>query len=107
MFIVKSEQPVTVNVLDKRLEKQTERILTEVGGLINDFAFQVDQRFIALEKRVTHIEVSLEKLTNTLDHFLKRLDDIETDNAARDAQLARHDRWLHQIADKSGLELKH
>lgn len=106
MFIVKSDQSVTISALDKRLEKQTERILTEVGGIIDDFAFQVDQRFNKVEAELVELNTKYDQLITTLDRFLKRLDDIEADNAARDAQLARLDRWIHQIADQTGTNLK-
>ena len=90
---------VTQAVLKSELKEQSDHILTEVGIIIQDFATQVDERF-------NKLEASLDKLINTLDGLIKRLDDLETDNVARDAQLARLDRWVHQIANKTGVKLK-
>ncbi|PJE65695.1 hypothetical protein COU91_00280 [Candidatus Saccharibacteria bacterium CG10_big_fil_rev_8_21_14_0_10_47_8] len=104
--MTKNDQIVTSAVLDGALGRQTKRILTEVGGIINDFAFQVDQRFNKIEADIAELNRKYDHLITTLDKFLKRLDDIEADNSARDAQLARLDRWIHQIADKTGVELK-
>lgn len=43
----------------------------------------------------------------TLDTFLKRLDDIESDNHARDAQIARMERWIEKIAKQTGVQLEY
>lgn len=78
-----------------------------LSGIIQTFAKNVDERFDALERRVTNIEQNIDRLTNTLDAFVKRLDDIETDNTARDARLARLERWIEQVAKKSGVKLEY
>lgn len=53
--MTKNDQTITVAVLDGALENQTKRILTEVGGIINDFAFQVDQRFNKIEADIAEL----------------------------------------------------
>ncbi len=73
--------------------------------LFSLFAQSVDERLNKLEDRTKSIDYNLDKLANTLDAFLKRLDDIEIDNTARDAQLARLERWIEQIAAKTGVKL--
>lgn len=64
-----------------------------------------DERFDKIDKDVSEINEKYNHLVTTLDTFLKRLDDIEANNAARDAQLARHERWLEQIATNAGVKL--
>lgn len=103
--MAKEDQSITTQVLDRALEKQTDKILTEVGSIINDFGFQIDQRFNKVEQDIAELSSKYDHLINTLDKFLKRLDDMEANNAARDAQLARLDRWIHQIADQTGTKL--
>ena len=80
-------------------------------GDLDDLAIQIvqllDPRFKALEKRMDAFEVKLDHLTSTLDAFLRRLDDIEKDNSARDAQVARLERWIEQIAQKTGIKLEY
>jgi len=51
-----------------------------------------DVRFDKLEQDIAEINEKYYHLIITLDTFLKRLDDIEADNTARDAQLARLER---------------
>lgn len=67
----------------------------------------MNKRFDVIERRLedTASKSQLNTLIKTIDGFLKRLDDIEANNAARDIQYARHDRWLQQIAQKTGVKL--
>jgi len=82
------------------------KAVDDLSEVISSFARQVDARFNDLEHQVSKLNESHNRLVNTLDHFLKRLDDIETDDTARDAQLARLDRWVHQIAKSTGTKLE-
>lgn len=77
----------------------------DLSLIIKDFAHEVDNRFNALEERVARLETSMERLANTLDDFLKQLTDMKQENAARDHQYARLERWVQQIADKTGVKL--
>lgn len=88
------------------VQEVVDKAVDDLSLVIKEFAYHIDQRFNDLEARVAKIEVNLEKLIVTLDHFLKRLDNIEADNAARDAQYARLERWIQEIAKKTGVELK-
>lgn len=107
-------------MLDGAFEKNNKLIIDEISGVIRDFAEQVDERFNKIEfrldkieaeiqslnKRVDNLEEKYDHILKTLDAFLKRLSDVESNDAARDAQLARFDRWLHQIADKVNIKLE-
>lgn len=67
----------------------------------------MNKRFDIIEKQLdnTATKDQFDHLIKTLDGFLKRLGNIEANNAARDVQYARHDRWLHQIAQATGVKL--
>ncbi len=49
---------------------------------------------------------SMERLLNTLDGFLKRLDDIETEQSARDLQFERLLEWAREVSKKTGIPLR-
>lgn len=83
------------------------RIVDDLSEVIAQFSERVDDRFNRLETRVDKLEQQFERLQNTLDRFLKRLDDTEADNAARDAQIARLERWIEQVAQKTGIKLEY
>ena len=91
----------------KDVQEIVNKAVDDLSEVIAQFASHVDERFNQLEQRVDKLEDSFNRLQNTLDTFLKRLDDVETDNAARDAQLARLERWIDQIAQKTGVKLEY
>ncbi|HUD07363.1 MAG TPA: hypothetical protein VMR34_05760 [Candidatus Saccharimonadales bacterium] len=66
-----------------------------------------DERFDKIDQDIAGINKKYDHLITTLDAFLKRLDDIEVDNTARDAQLARLERWIEQVATKAGVKLEY
>jgi len=77
---------------------------------LDELAIQIvkmlEPRFQALEHRMDLFDEKLDRLTATLDAFLKRLDDIEKDNLVRDHEIERLKRWVEQIAQKTGIRLE-
>ena len=93
--------------LEESIDKKIDRAVADLSEIIATFAQNVDDRFGKLEDRMERIERNMDRLTDTLHHFIKRLDDIEADNVARDAQLARLERWIEQIASKTNVKLEY
>jgi hypothetical protein len=85
-------------------KQDLDQALDEFG--VKVFAY-FDKQFKQLDSRIDTLEEKFDHLTATLDAFLKRLDDIEKDNTARDAQLARLERWIETIAQKTGVKLEY
>lgn len=67
----------------------------------------IDLQTRLLSDDIAKIDKKYEHLITTLDVFLKRLDDIEADNAARDVQLSRLEGWIKQVAAKTGVKLEY
>jgi len=49
---------------------------------------------------------SLDRLTNTIDSFVKRLDDAEIEQVSRDAQFSRLLSWAREVSKKTGIPLR-
>jgi hypothetical protein len=49
---------------------------------------------------------SLDRLTNTIDSFVKRLDHTEIEQASRDLQFDRLLSWAREVSAKTGIPLK-
>jgi len=49
---------------------------------------------------------SLDRLTNTIDSFVKRLDDAEIEQASRDLQFERLLEWAREVSAKTGIPLR-
>lgn len=47
----------------------------------------------------------LEHLRNTMDDFIRRITDSETEQAARDAQFSRLVEWAREVSKKTGIPL--
>ena len=90
---------------EKRVDAKIDKAVDDLTDVIMQFAERVDERFNALEARVDTLEKQFDRLNNTLDAFLKRLDDVEKDNYARDHEIERMKRWIEQIAKKTGVQL--
>jgi septal ring factor EnvC (AmiA/AmiB activator) len=86
--------------LGKKIDDSVAKAVDELSGIIQDFAGQVDERF-------NRLEADFARLQNTLDAFLKRLDDVEKDNFARDAQFARLLAWAEKVAKVTGVKLEY
>jgi len=70
--------------------------------------------FIYMEKRFDKLETAMatkadkadiSRIYGAIDAFLKRFDTIEAEQAALAHQVNRHERWHHQIADKTRTKL--
>lgn len=92
--------------LDQKIEKQLREHTDEILGVVQAFMVQVDARFNKLEERMDKFEQKLEHLTNTLDGFLKRVEDAEIENAMRDRQFERLLAWARKVSKKTGIPLE-
>lgn len=92
--------------LENSIDKKIDKAVDDLSEIIQTFATQVDQRFNQLEERVDKLEKSIDRLTNTIDGFVKRLEDHEVENKARDSEVARLTRWVEQIAQETGVKLR-
>lgn len=71
----------------------------------------MEKRFDGVEKRLGHLEEnmatkdSINHLISTMDDFIRRVTDSETEQAARDAQFARLIEWARAVSKKTGVPL--
>lgn len=93
------------NAVDERFE-QVDARFKQIDARFDTLEARMDERFNVIEQQIRELNEKYDHLVSTLDTFLKRLDDMEIQNVARDAHLARLDRWLHQLADHAGVKLK-
>jgi hypothetical protein len=68
----------------------------------------VSDRFDGLEAKVDGraSQDSLDRLTATIDSFVKRLDDAEIEQSSRDLQFERLLDWAREVSKKTGIPLK-
>jgi prefoldin subunit 5 len=67
----------------------------------------VENKLDEHDKRFDELDAKIDKIYQILDGHMKRIEDILQDNAARDIQQARMEKWIFQIADKLDLKLNY
>lgn len=67
----------------------------------------MQEHFSDVEKKLdkTASKDSLDRLQNTIDNFIKRLDDSEIEQSSRDLQFERLLSWARQVSKKTGIPL--
>ena len=99
----KTEQYIKLKDMENLLAEQTEVILSAVGEKLNEskieILFAVDEKLARMEAR---INAKIEKLTDILDKFLKRMTDLEDE-----FELMKHDinRIKKVVKEKLGVNL--
>jgi hypothetical protein len=73
---------------------------TKLFKYIEEFRSEVNRRFDE-----TAPKSSMDHLINTLDGFLRRLDDNEIEQAARDLQFNRLVEWAREVSKKTGVPM--
>lgn len=79
----------------------TDDQFTKLFKYIEEFRAEVNERF---EK--TASQESLDRLTNTIDAFMKRLDAQEAELAAHKSQMDKLIAWAHKVSEKTGIPLE-
>lgn len=74
---------------------------TKLFKYVEDFRHEMNDKFQA-----TASQESLDRLTNTIDGFVKRLDDHETEMTARDYQFEKLLSWARKVSEKTGIPLE-
>jgi hypothetical protein len=68
----------------------------------------IEKRFDSIDQKLDTkaSQTSLDRLTGTIDSFIKRLDDSEIEQASRDLQFDRLLVWARAVSRKTGVPLK-
>lgn len=93
--------------LDSALTAQTDQVV----GVLNDFMDQVANRFTDIDRRLQYVEEnmatkeSIDHLVGTMDDFIRRITDNDSEQAARDAQWNRLLEWAREVSKKTGVPM--
>jgi septal ring factor EnvC (AmiA/AmiB activator) len=96
---------VTKNDFDK-LDEKIEKRFDDLTDIMQTFMHQVDTRFNKVEEKIDSFDEKIDRLINTIDAFVKRLDEVEVEQTARDAQFDRLVEWAKKVSEKTGIPLK-
>jgi uncharacterized coiled-coil DUF342 family protein len=97
------------SLIDKKINKLDEKIdkaVTELSEIIGTLAQSMHDEIVELKADNREIRDSLNRLMNTIDGFISRIDHYETEMVSRDAQFARLLEWAREVSEKTGIPLK-
>lgn len=90
----------------QEVQEIVDRAVTDLSEIISSFAQQVDTRFNKVEQELAELRESHQRLLNTIDGFISRIDHYETEMAARDLQFNRLLAWARKVSEKTGIPLE-
>ncbi len=59
-----------------------------------------------LKQDMAGLRESVQALTISVDKLVKAVDDLRTEYVAITNQINRHEKWIHQLAEKLGIKLE-
>jgi len=74
---------------------------TKLFKYVEEFRTEINHK---IEEKAS--QASIDRLTTTIDGFVKRLDDAEIEQASRDLQFNRLLEWAREVSKKTGVPLK-
>jgi hypothetical protein len=100
---------MTEEQFKKILQEQTRTLTRYVDERLNDQAHvltrHIDQRIKEVQARLSVQDRRIDKIYKLLDNEANQAANDEQERAAMNAQLTRHEDWINQIADHTGVEL--
>lgn len=67
----------------------------------------MENRFDQVEKRFDEQDKKIDAIYAILDAHLKKIEALLEENSVRDHQYQRIERWVHEIAKKTGVKLSY
>jgi septal ring factor EnvC (AmiA/AmiB activator) len=87
-------------------EQKKKSDIDDVINILQDFMKHVDERFNSIESEIVQLKESHNRLLNTIDGFVGRIDKYETELAARDNQFEKLLSWARKVSEKTGIPLE-
>lgn len=96
----------TKQYVQEIVDRAVEKAVTDLSEIITNFAQNVDTRFNQIEKEISELKDSHQRLLNTIDGFVGRIDRYESEQTARDSQFNRLLEWARKVSEKTGIPLE-
>jgi len=90
----------------QEVQEIVDKAVTDLSEIISTFAQQVDTRFSKVEKELSELRESHQRLLSTIDGFVGRIDRYETEQLMRDNQFNRLLEWARRVSEKTGIPLE-
>lgn len=68
---------------------------------------EFDQFKNEIKQDFSNLQEAIQSLTISVDKLVKAVDDLKKEYVMINNQVNRHDKWLHQLAEKLGVKLEY
>lgn len=86
--------------------KAVKDAVTVLSEIIGTLAQSMHNELAEIKAEQAEIKKSLDRLTNTVDGFVARIDRYETEQTARDSQFEKLLIWARKVSEKTGIPLE-
>ncbi|PJE57511.1 MAG: hypothetical protein COU82_01625 [Candidatus Portnoybacteria bacterium CG10_big_fil_rev_8_21_14_0_10_38_18] len=67
----------------------------------------VDERFEKINERFDKVDIRIDQLITVIDKLAKAIEDLKQEYSAIAMIIDKHEKWIHQIAEKLGIKLEY
>jgi predicted nuclease with TOPRIM domain len=92
--------------ISKDTDTKVSQAVDDLSEIMQSMMQQISGEFDKAREERNELRESIDRLTNTLDGFAKRVEDAEQENASRDAQFERLLDWAKKVSVKTGIPLE-
>jgi hypothetical protein len=92
--------------LEKKIDKVVSKAVDDLTDVIAGLAQSMHNETVELRVENKEIKESINRLVNTLDGFVARINSYETEMAARDSQFNQLVEWARKVSKKTGIPLE-
>ena len=97
---------MAVQITNEDLKLALREHTDEIMNVMQTFMQQVSESFIEVNNRLDEQDKKYDRLINTIDGFLSRIDKYEIEMAARDNQFEKLLSWARKVSEKTGIPLE-
>jgi len=111
---MKKEYSELIKYLDKKFGKVDKKLDEKAGRedleklASKEAVFDLTNRVICVEEKIEGLATKedMNNLRNSVDNYAKKADTYFQEFVALAAKVDRHEKWIQQIAEKMGIELR-
>lgn len=82
------------------------KAVDDLSEIISNLAQTMHHELTTVKEENRHTRESIDRLTNTIDGFVGRIDRYESEQLARDNQFERLLDWARKVSEKTGIPLE-
>jgi uncharacterized protein YajQ (UPF0234 family) len=101
-----AKKEVTNDEIMQALNQFTNEVNKRFDGVDARFE-RIDQRFDGVDARLDKLDDDVNRIYGILDKHMARIEEIMQENSVQTHQQERLQRWIFQLADQSGVQLKY